>query len=94
MVKCQQVKFSGHAIQRMFERKISKSDVISIIASGETIAEYPDDNPYPSLLLFGFINERPVHIVVAVDQATGTCYVVTSYIPVPEQWADDYKTRR
>ena len=71
-----------------------KSDVISIIASGDNIAEYPDDSPYPSVLISGFINERPLHIVIAVDHSTGTCYVVTAYIPSTEQWADDYKTRR
>lgn len=94
MIECQQIKFSGHAIQRMFERKISKSDVISIIETDEAIAEYSDDAPYPSLLLFGLIDERPLHIVVAVDRTTGTCYIVTAYIPALEEWSDDYKTRR
>lgn len=36
---CKRVVFSGHAIQRMFERAISRDDVLAVIAQGETIAE-------------------------------------------------------
>jgi hypothetical protein len=39
--------FRIHAIQRMFERQISPEDVRSVVESGETIQEYPDDIPYP-----------------------------------------------
>jgi len=94
MLDCQHIKFSGHAIQRMFERKINKTDVLSVITSGEVIAEYPDDTPYPSLLLCGFIEQIPLHIVVAFDQPNGECYVVTTYIPSSDQWTANYKIRR
>lgn len=94
MLDCQHIKFSGHALQRMFERKIGKPDVLSVIAGGEIIAEYPDDTPYPSLLICGFVEQTPLHIVVAFDQPKGECYVVTTYIPAADQWTTDYKTRR
>ncbi len=55
---CQQVVFSGHAIQRMFERAVGRDDVLAVIAQGETIAEYADDKPYPSRLLLGFAKTK------------------------------------
>lgn len=42
--------FRVHAIQRMFQRGISKDDVRSVLESGRLIEEYPDDHPYPSRL--------------------------------------------
>lgn len=41
--------FSGHALQRMFEREITIEAVKTAVASGEVIAEYPDDRPDPAL---------------------------------------------
>lgn len=45
--------FSGHAVQRMFEREISPAEVREVLKSGETINEYSNDNPYPSKLILG-----------------------------------------
>lgn len=86
--------FSCHAVQRMFEKRISKSDVLEVIASGKIIAEYPDDKPFPSSLSLGFVGDRPIHIVSAIDQKSKTCHIITVYRPDPSLWTDDYKLRR
>ena len=52
-MQCNQVVFSGHAIQRMFERGIKPAEVIDVIIVREIIAEYPDDTSHPSFLLLG-----------------------------------------
>jgi len=91
---CSSTIFSGHAVRRMFERRIARSDVSDVLRSGESIADYPDDRPYPSLLLLGYASGRPLHIVAARDPATGTCYVITVYIPDLRLWNDDFRTRR
>jgi len=93
-MECKHVFFSGHAVQRMFERGISKSDVLAVIASGEVIAEYPDDEPFPSYLILGFIEGHPVHIVLGVDHLTQTGYLITAYTPDLSLWNSDFKTRR
>ena len=41
----------------MFERKISEDDIAIVITSGEVIKGYPDDTPYPSMIIFGLINK-------------------------------------
>ncbi|WP_293653943.1 DUF4258 domain-containing protein, partial [Thiolapillus sp.] len=45
---CSSLKFSGHAVSRMFERGIRKEDVVQAVNDGEVIQRYPDDRPYPS----------------------------------------------
>ena len=90
---CKRVVFSGHAIQRMFERGISRDDVLVVIAQGETIAEYSDDRPYPSRLLLGSVKTKPLHIVLASDEVAGLCIVVTVYEPALEHWNSDFRTR-
>jgi hypothetical protein len=93
-MECRKVLFSGHAIRRLFERALSEADVLAVLRTGTRIAEYPDDTPYPSSLLLGFVEARPLHVVVAVDAARGLCYVVTAYEPDPAQWDPGFKTRR
>jgi len=93
-LKCERVVFSGHAIQRMFERGVEKDEVIAVISSGETVADYPDDTPYPSRLLLGFVKGRPLHVVVGLDAGKGTCIIVTVYEPQAERWEAGFKKRR
>jgi hypothetical protein len=68
---CKRVLFSGHPIQRMFERGIGREDVLAVITDGERISEYPDDKPFPSRLLLGTANSEPLHVVVAFDLSKG-----------------------
>jgi hypothetical protein len=56
---CKHTVFSGHAVRRMFERGIKESHVSKVIAEGELIAEYPDDEPFPSMLLMAGWTKKP-----------------------------------
>jgi hypothetical protein len=93
-MECKNVVYSGHAVRRMFERKITEENIFEVIKSGDLIAEYPNDVPYPSYLLLGFPGNTPLHVLIAKDQENGDCYVVTTYVPHLEIWNDDFKTRR
>ena len=93
-MNCARLVFSGHAIQRMFERAIGRDNVREAVARGEAIAEYPEDSPYPSRLILGWVNGKPIHVVVAVDRATAACIVITVYQPQPDWWMNDFRTRR
>ena len=93
-MQCEKIIFSGHAITRMFERGLKKNNIISVINCGQIIFEYPDDQPYPSKLMLDFIEQKPVHVVVARDNKNNYCYVVTAYTPSMLLWHNDYKTRR
>jgi len=91
---CKHLKFSSHAVQSMFERNISSSAMRGVIDSGEAIADYPDDTPYPSQLLLGFEGHRPLHVVYAFHEDKKTCYIVTVYEPDPAIWTDGFRQRR
>lgn len=93
-MECKEILFSGHAMQRMFERGITTADVRSVIASGDTIENYPDDLPYPSRLMLGSAGERPLHVVVAINEDSARCYVITAYYPEPVWWDTEFRTRR
>lgn len=91
---CAFLRYSRHALERMFRRDISPDTVKAIVMSGESIAQYPDDTPYPSRLMLGFQDGCPIHVVVAQDPASTDCHVVTAYRPEPERWDESFKTRR
>jgi len=91
---CSAVRFTRHAFERMFERSVAPEAVVRIIREGEIIAAYPDDRPFPSVLILGFERNEPLHLVVARDPASGICFVVTVYRPDPTLWSEDFKTRK
>jgi hypothetical protein len=91
---CKYLNFTGHAIQQMFQRKITKNDVRKVVNHGEVILEYPDDKPFPSMLILGFIKKKPVHVVFAYDSLSETGYVITAYVPDSKLWEEDFKRRR
>lgn len=92
-MECQTVTYKFHGAQQMFARRIIEPEIETIIATGEVIANYPDDRPYPSVLLHKFVGIRPLYAVVARDTA-GNYYVVTAYQPDPALWESDYKFKR
>ena len=93
-MKLRRIEFRLHAIRRMFEREISDEEVLKVIQEGEVIEEYPNDEPYPSMLILGFVNDRPIHVVLAVNEEESMGIVVTAYQPDPSLWRDNFRRRR
>jgi len=85
--------FRIHAVQRMFERDISVEDVRMVISEGAVIEDYPEDTPFPSRLIFGWCERRPIHVVVAINEE-GSVIVVTVYEPDQEKWEEDLSRRK
>lgn len=93
-MECERVVFSGHAVRRMFKRAIRRTHVLEVLASGKVITEYPEDKPFPSCLMLGYVGGRPLHVVVAVEEAGKVCQVITVYSPDPSLWESDFEKRR
>ncbi|MHB1286761.1 MAG: DUF4258 domain-containing protein [Leptospirales bacterium] len=91
---CKNLRFSEHANERMLEREIASEDVLAVVGNGETIEDYPGDRPYPSRLLLAFLGGMPLHVVVSKDESTGTCFIITAYVPEPELWDQNFRKRR
>jgi hypothetical protein len=77
----------------MFQRGISKNDVLKALTKCEIIEQYPTDYPFPSCLILGnTIAGCPLHVVCGSAEAE--LWLITAYFPSPIEWTEDYKSRR
>lgn len=86
--------FRIHAIKRMFQRSISPANVRRVLETGEIIETYPEDTPYPSRLMLGWVGSRPLHVVVADDPQAREEIVITVYEPDPNEWEPGFRRRK
>ena len=86
--------FRSHAIKRMFERGITVAEVRSVITHGKTIQHYREDKPFPSRLILGWSDERPLHVVCAWDAENLILVVITVYEPDPDVWMAGFERKR
>jgi hypothetical protein len=91
---CKETLFSDHAITQMFKRNISVDNIKFVVERGEVITDYLHDKPYPSYLMLGYIDKRPVHVVLGKDDITGRCIIITAYEPDEITWQADFKTKK
>ena len=89
--------YTSHARQEMKAEEfgiINEMEVFEAIQSGEIIEEYPDDEPYPSILIYGStLQGRPIHVVCAYASEDDLGIVITVYEPDPALWID-FRRRR
>ena len=69
----------------MFQRGLSTATIEQALQSGQVIASYPDDQPYPSRLMLGWSDKAPIHVVAATTETNDTV-VITAYIPDASVW--------
>ncbi len=86
--------FRSHAIKRMFQRRVNEKDVRFVLETGEMKEEYPNDAPYPSRLVLGWVRNRPLHIVIADNNVQNETIIVTVYEPEQDKWSDDFRRRK
>jgi hypothetical protein len=91
LVVDEQFEITIHAMERMAERGVSTEGLISLITRGEIIESYPEDFPYPSVLLLGYLSGVAFHVVVA--KGKNLIKVVTVYRADEEIWLN-HRTRK
>lgn len=87
--------FLPHATRQMMhpDRMISTAEVRKVIVEGEIIEDYPEDARGHSCLILGHGDgERALHVVCSPKDEY--LAIITAYLPEPDQWSDDYKSRR
>ncbi|MDM8550522.1 DUF4258 domain-containing protein [Desulfobacterales bacterium HSG2] len=91
------VLYSRHARHEMFEEEfglITDQEIYEAVNNGEIIESYPDDTPYPSVLIFGITNTgRPLHTVCAYNEEDEQVVIITTYQPNPDKW-EAYRRRK
>jgi hypothetical protein len=77
----------------MFSRGITETDVRDILEHGEIIEEKQDDLPYPSRLILGFVDRRPLHVAASDDPVRRATVVITVYVPDENKWDKKFRRR-
>jgi hypothetical protein len=54
----------------------------------------PMMSPIQVFLMLGFENETAIHLVIARNEKTGDCYVITVYLPKSDIWQVGFNKRR
>jgi len=93
-VNTHKIIFRVHAVERMFERKVSARNLAQALSSGETIEDYSAEMPEPGRLILGFQGQRPFHVVISENPETSETTIITVYIPDPRRWTKDFKRRK
>jgi hypothetical protein len=89
-----QIVWRQHALVRMMERDISRIDIIEAIDNGDIVEDYPDLKPYPGCLVMGKSGPVSLHVVLAWDEKEKVAYIITVYIPDPNHFHRNGKTRK
>ncbi len=86
-------KLTKHTVTRFKERGIKLAFVRNALFNGEIIEQYPNDYPYPSCLVLGYMNNNaPIHVCVGIGD--GKLWIITAYFPNTNEWENDFKTRK
>lgn len=88
------IEWQKHALERMLERRVSRDMVKQALILGEIIEDYSEQKPYPGALFLGWVDGKPLHVVVAFDELNSFCFIITAYMPDLEHFEADFKTRR
>ena len=90
--KIERLYYSRHARDEMETEEsgeIKDEEVFEAVSTGKIIENYPDDEPYPSCLIYGETSKnRPLHIVCAHSEDDKLAIIITAYQPNREKWID------
>jgi len=90
--RAEQLYYSKHARDEMEADEfgeIKDIEVFNAVSSGEIIESYPEDEPYPSCLIYGRTSgNRPLHVVCAYSDEDSLAILITAYQPHPDRWID------
>ncbi|PWU21035.1 MAG: hypothetical protein C5B49_03175 [Bdellovibrio sp.] len=91
-VRIMKLRFTRHALERMFQRGISPGDCENVFRKGKVIEAYPEDKPFPSELRMAVVGENILHLVVCYENSVA--HVITVYKPDPLLWENGFTKRR
>lgn len=94
-VRAKRYRLTRHATIVRLERGVTIAELEKALLNGEIIEQYPDDQPYPSCLVLGWLTSGdPLHVICSRGTVEPALRVVTVYEPEDSLWESDYKTRK
>lgn len=94
-IRTKRYRLTKHATIVRLERDTTIGELEQALLNGEIIERYPDDKPYPSCLVLGWLTSGdPLHIVCSRGDIEPALRIVTLYEPEDALWESNYKTRK
>jgi hypothetical protein len=93
-VRERRILWTYHVNMRLKERSVTRQAILDAVDSYELVESYPDDKYLPSYLLLARPAGGAIHVLFAADLVGDNVRVVTAYRPSPDEWMDEFKTRR
>ena len=80
----------------MVKDGLTRPEIEEDLQQCETIEDYPVGHRLlPDCLVLSYLpDKRPLHAVIAIDENKNRIFVVTVYLPFPERWHHDWRTRK
>ncbi len=94
-IRSKRYRLTKHATIVRLERGIATDALEHALLTSEIIERYPDDKPYPSCLVRGWLTfGDPLHIVCSKGEVEPALRIVTLYEPEDALWEGNYKNRK
>lgn len=77
-----------HAQQRMGLRQVSHDDLKFIVATGDVVEQYPNNQPDPKVFFMAFFKGEPLYVSCAFDGSYA--YIITVHRFDPTRWVDPW----
>jgi Domain of unknown function (DUF4258) len=96
LVKQRSVRISAHGYARITKRGILFAEILSGLADGTVIEDYPDYHLGPAILVLQVDSSgRPLHAVWGIEKGTeAPAVIVTAYYPDASEWTPDFRNQK
>ena len=93
-VRGRRILWTYHVNLRFQGRFVERQTILDAVDSYEIVELYPEDKYLPSCLVLAWLSGEPMHVLFAMDVVGDNVRVVTAYRPSPDEWENDFTTRR
>jgi len=94
--KTHRIRWSRHALGKIACDSVTVGEIEHALQQAELVEDYlPMRRFLPDCLVLVYVAPgKPMHCVIAINEKQDYILVVTVYHPNPEEWENDWRTRK